>query len=169
MKRQIKKRRAGKVGQAGRAGKTVMVFGTFDLVHPGHLNFLKQAKKLGGKLVVSIARDINVKKIKGAAAWNSEKKRLLEVKKLEIADKVILGGKNNYLQHIIRVAPDIIALGYDQNAYTENLRRDLRGAKLKTEIIRLQAHRPHLYKSSKLKAAALNSKMLKSKQHADRN
>ena len=59
-----------------------MVFGTFDLIHKGHLYFLRQAKKQGGKsaqLVVSIARDINVKKIKRAKPVFNEKQRLANV------------------------------------------------------------------------------------------
>ena len=134
---------------------TVMVFGTFDVVHKGHGHFFKQARRLGKKLVVSIARDINVKKIKGARPWNSEKKRLAAIKKLGIADRVILGDIGNYMHHIAKVAPDLIALGYDQRAYTKTLRRDLRAAGLKTRVVRLKPHRPHVYKSSKLKAKML--------------
>ena len=137
--------------------KVVMVFGTFDFVHKGHKDFFKQAKRLGNKLVISVARDINVKKIKGSQPWNSEKKRLAALKKLKLADKVMLGDKKNYIQHIKKIAPDIIALGYDQRAYTKTLRQDLRAAALKTKIVRMKAHHPHLYKSSKLKAKMLQS------------
>ncbi|HEY4500387.1 MAG TPA: adenylyltransferase/cytidyltransferase family protein, partial [Candidatus Paceibacterota bacterium] len=48
--------------------KRVMVFGTFDILHPGHLYFLRAAKKLGDYLIVSLARDVNVRKIKGRKA-----------------------------------------------------------------------------------------------------
>ena len=41
--------------------KKVICFGTFDILHLGHVNFFKQAKSLGDELVVVIARDVNVK------------------------------------------------------------------------------------------------------------
>ena len=134
-----------------RKPKIVMVFGTFDLIHPGHLYFLRAAKKQGQKLVVSIARDINVKKIKKRAPMFSELRRASAIKKTKIADQIVLGGKTDYISHILKMAPDIICLGYDQYAYTKNLRRDLKKAGLKTKIIRLKSFKPHIYKSSKLK------------------
>ena len=54
----------------------VMVFGTFDILHPGHLNFFKQAREFGNFLIAVIARDKTVLKIKGRLPKNNEKKRL---------------------------------------------------------------------------------------------
>ena len=44
--------------------KTVLTFGTFDIFHPGHLHYLKEAKKHGNCLIVIIARDTTVQRIK---------------------------------------------------------------------------------------------------------
>jgi len=44
--------------------KTVMTFGTFDIVHPGHIHFLQQAKTYGDRLITIVARDMNVQKFK---------------------------------------------------------------------------------------------------------
>ena len=44
---------------------SVMAFGTFDLLHPGHLSYLNKSKKLGSKLIVVVARDANTLKVKG--------------------------------------------------------------------------------------------------------
>ena len=55
--------------------KAVMVFGTFDILHPGHINFFKQAKKYGN-LIAVIARDRTVKQVKGRLPKYSEKQRL---------------------------------------------------------------------------------------------
>ena len=80
----------------------IMVFGTFDGVHKGHLSFFRQAKKLAKKsfLIVSIARDKNVKEIKKGKPKFSEKERLALVKKIKFIDKVVLAGKIKYLPHI---------------------------------------------------------------------
>lgn len=141
-----------------------MVFGVFDLLHPGHVNFLKQAKKEGSFLIVSVARDKNVKKTKGRLPVFNEKKRLEILKKLKLADKVILAGLTDPWPHIQKEKPEIIALGYDQRSYinkqiTNNkkqeklLETELRKHGLKTKVVRLKPFRPNVFKSSKLRSS----------------
>lgn len=129
----------------------VMVFGTFDILHRGHLNFFKQAKKYGKKLIVVIARDSNVKKEKGHWPKFSEKIRLKNIKKLQIVDKVVLGDEKDYFKAIRKERPDIICLGYDQTMKILALKKRLRKIGLvKTKIYRLRAYKPKIYKSSLL-------------------
>ena len=138
----------------------VMVFGTFDGLHQGHLNFFQQARNLAQNpyLIVSIARDKNVKKIKGKKPDFSERKRLNLIKKARISDKVILAGKDHYLEHILKECPDIIALGYDQKAYVSELKKDLKnlpcqcaGKGIFIKIVRLKPYKKHIYKNHLLK------------------
>jgi len=130
-----------------------MVFGTFDGVHKGHLNFFKQAKKLSKKsfLIASIARDVNVIKIKGKKPKFSEKERLILVKENRLIDRVILAGKNKYLLHILKEKPDIIALGYDQKAYVRELKNDLKNRSISIKIVRLKPYKKEVYKNHLLK------------------
>ena len=132
-----------------------MVFGTFDILHKGHLDFFKQARKLALNpfLIVSVARDANVKKIKGQNPASKELVRISKVKKCPLVDKVILGGVKSYLPHILKERPQIIALGYDQVAYVKNLKWLLGKKGLIVEIKRLKSHNPQIYKSSLLKLA----------------
>jgi FAD synthetase len=132
----------------------IMVFGTFDTLHPGHLDFFQQARALAENpyLIVSIARDANVLKIKQRLPDNPELQRLTAVKMCKLVDEAILGNQTGYLEHIKRLRPDIIALGYDQTAYTTSLPEDLQAAGLATTIVRLQAHRPEIYKTSIIKS-----------------
>ena len=134
-------------------GKTVMVFGTFDLIHPGHEFFLNQAKRFGERFVVSIARDQNVTRIKGKSPLRNEEQRKRDVETLGIADQVVLGDVEGYLGHIKKISPDVICLGYDQEAYTKDLEDDLRNAGLETQITRIASFEPSRYKSSILKAS----------------
>ncbi|OGI65510.1 hypothetical protein A3A95_03095 [Candidatus Nomurabacteria bacterium RIFCSPLOWO2_01_FULL_39_18] len=131
----------------------IMVFGTFDGLHRGHINFLKQAKKLSSEsfLVVSVARDQNVIKIKGVPVSLNEKKRKILVQKCKLADKVILSGIKNHIPHIVKEKPDIIALGYDQKAYVKNLKKDLKNKGLSVKIVRLKSYREKIYKNHLLK------------------
>lgn len=134
----------------------IMVFGTFDGLHPGHLNFFKQAKKLSKKsfLIVSVSRDRNVLKIKGERPFLSEKKRLALVKRCSLVNKAVQGGVRNHIPHITRERPDIIALGYDQKAYVKNLKKDLEKKNKMNKmikIVRLKPFKAKIYKSHLLK------------------
>jgi FAD synthetase len=138
----------------------IMVFGTFDLLHKGHLHFFKQARKLAKKpcLIVSVARDKNVRKIKGKKPQLSEKRRLALVKNSKFVDKAVLGALGDYVGHIIKQNPAIIALGYDQKAYTKGLKAILKKSGLIVKIKRLKAYKPLVYKSSFFKKNKLYGK-----------
>ena len=133
--------------------KKIMVFGTFDGLHQGHLDFFKQARELhqSSFLIVSISRDKNVFKIKGEYPNLSEQARMALVKKCKLVDKVILAGIKNHLPHIIKVRPDIIALGYDQKAYVKNLKKDLKNKGVLVKIVRLKPYREKIFKNHLLK------------------
>ncbi|MBI4054081.1 MAG: adenylyltransferase/cytidyltransferase family protein [Candidatus Doudnabacteria bacterium] len=138
--------------------KKVMVFGTFDILHPGHLSFLKQASKLGNFLVVSVARDANTKKFKGFTPAFSQDDRRRMVASVKFVDKAVLGGKKNYLPHVLSERPDIIALGFDQKAYLPQLYADLESKRLKVRIVKLRSYAPAKYKSSRYKMKIKESK-----------
>jgi cytidyltransferase-like protein len=124
--------------------KKVMVFGTFDILHKGHLSLFKQAKKYGDYLIAVVGRDNTVKKIKGRNPRNNEKERLKKVAEQKIVDKAVLGMKRDMYGNIKKLKPDIICLGYDQAAFADGLR------KFKIRVVRLKPYKPHKYKSSKM-------------------
>lgn len=121
-----------------------MVFGTFDLLHDGHLNFLKQAKDKGDKLIVVVGRDENIIKIKSKLPVHNENERLNNLK--QIADKVILGEINDFYKVIEDNKPDVICLGYDQDSM--KLENELKNRNLNIEVIRLKPYREDEFKSS---------------------
>jgi len=128
----------------------VMIFGTFDIIHPGHLYLFEEAKKLGDTLTVIVARDQTVLEVKGRAVQNDENTRLKNIENLHIADKVILGNLADKYQVIKEEKPDIIALGYDQRAFVDSLNETLDS---KTKIVRLKPFKEDIYKSSKLRTS----------------
>lgn len=133
---------------------TVLVFGTFDLLHPGHLHYLQQAKKFGGrnsKLVAIIARDENVKKLKGFYPVNDEKHRLELVQSLRIVDKAVLGRKTEIFRTVLDFQPKVIVLGYDQRVNVRKLKKFLKENNFSCEICRATALNSEIYKSSKIK------------------
>ncbi len=131
----------------------IIVFGTFDGLHKGHLNFFKQAKNFmkNSFLIVSIARDKNVLRIKGEYPDKNEDERIALVKKCKLIDQVVLSDLKNYLSHIIRINPDIIALGYDQKAYVKELKKDLKNKGISIKIVRLKPYKEKIYKNHLLK------------------
>jgi len=131
--------------------KTVMATGSFDLLHPGHLYYLEQAKKHGDKLVVVVARDSNIERFKGKNPKFSEEERLVHVKALPMVDEAILGHVGDIFDIISEIKPDIICLGYDQRLEAEKLKEELAKRNLKAEVVRIKAFKPDVYKSSKLK------------------
>jgi len=131
----------------------IMIFGTFDIIHPGHESLFKQARALveDPYLVVSVGRDEVVERIKGFRPRNTEEVRRGVVALHPLVDQAILGDKEGYMEHIKAEKPDIIALGYDQKGeYVNSLERDIENAGLPTMITRLQAYQPERYKTSKL-------------------
>jgi len=126
-----------------------MVFGAFDGLHPGHLDFFKQAKKFGDYLIVSVGTDKNVQKIKGKKPLFNQDERLELVKELKVVDDAALGAKDDFFEHIAKYAPNVICLGYDQWASVGEVRKGLDKIGLrKTTIYRLNAYKPNRAKSS---------------------
>lgn len=99
--------------------KTVLATGAFDLLHYGHLSFLQEAKKIGGRnarLVVIVARDKTVEARKGKKPIVPEDQRRELIEALKPVNDAILGFEDmNYSAVIDRIKPDIIAVGYDQS------------------------------------------------------
>jgi len=132
--------------------KLVMVFGTFDHLHPGHRYFLREAKRHGDFLIVVVARDKTVKQLKGKYPDQKEKTRLNVVKNLENIDEAILGNKGGDKFEVIRkIRPATICLGYDQHYFADELEKELNRMGLESEVVRLKSYKPHKYKTSIIK------------------
>jgi len=130
--------------------KKVLIFGTFDGLHPGHENFFAQAARLGRVFVV-VARDANVAKIKNRRPHFSERSRLATVAHAANVFAARLGDPQDFLKPVIKIQPDIIALGFDQKTFAPTeLKTKLKKIKLAPKIIRLKSFQPKKYKSSLL-------------------
>ena len=130
---------------------TIMCFGSFDILHPGHLFFLKRAKSLGDKLVVVVALDSTINEVKGITPKYNERQRVEHIRDLRIADKVMLGYEADKYEVIEEINPEIIALGYDQDGFADKLREEMTKRKMNPKIVRLSPYKEEHYKSSKLR------------------
>ena len=131
--------------------KTVMVFGTFDLVHLGHIHLFRQAKRLGDELLVVVARDETVRRVKGRRPYHSERERVALLRHIDLIDQVVLGNRTDVYRVIRTHRPAVIALGYDQQAFVRELTRLLQSIRPDAKIVRLRPHRRANEKSGKMK------------------
>ena len=136
--------------------KTVLAFGAFDILHPGHLLYLERARKLGDRLIVVVARDASVKLLKHRDPAFREDDRLRMVASLKVVDKAVLGLKlgraSDRYKIISKYNPSVIAFGYDQKVDIADLERWIHENEIDAKIVRIGAKmNPRKYKSSKMR------------------
>jgi FAD synthetase len=136
--------------------KIVLASGVFDLLHLGHVKFLEEAKKAGGRnaeLIVIVARDSNVEKSKGNKPIMPENQRRALVESLKIVDEAILGYEKFDIGEVIeKIRPDAIVFGYDQKGMEKTVRDYIKTKGLKIEIVKIGRFREdELDSSSKIK------------------
>ncbi|MFZ2803888.1 MAG: adenylyltransferase/cytidyltransferase family protein [Patescibacteria group bacterium] len=133
--------------------KIAMCFGTFDGLHAGHEDYFRQAKELADELVVIVARDTTVVDVKGDLPSMNEDARLHAVQEHPLVDEARLGYTDDKYKVLEEIQPDVICLGYDQEAFTENLDTELARRGLSATIHRCHSFYPESYKSSLLRGA----------------
>ena len=133
-----------------------MCFGTFDLLHLGHLHYFQQAKRYGDYLVVVIARD-KTKQMQKKEIIFSERERLELVKNFRVVDEAVLGYPEDHLRIIQEKRPDIIFLGYDHKIDEKVLAAKLKERGLQPEIKRAKPFRIGKHKSTLLREKVLRS------------
>lgn len=128
--------------------KKIMVFGAFDHFHKGHRYFLNEAKKLGERLIVVVARDETVLEIKKQAPNQTLDQRIDAIKNEGLANDVVSGDNIHGSWEVLKKhQPDIVALGYDQKKLGEALTDAIQKFNLDTKIVKLSPHEPEKYHS----------------------
>jgi FAD synthetase len=121
--------------------RVVLASGVFDLLHLGHVKFLEEAKKAGGKnaqLVVVIARDRTVEKTKGRKPVMSENQRRALVESLKVVDQAVLGVEDLDVDGIIEsLKPDVVALGWDQTDMENRVKAYVQAHNLGIKVFRV--------------------------------
>lgn len=130
--------------------KKVLVFGVFDTMHPGHLHFLEAAHVLGDELVVVVARDSTVERLKNKRPRENEMARMKALFGVKIVSQARLGDEELGTYHVLKEEkPDLIALGYDQEGLAFDLEKKMsEGLLPKIPVVVLGSHKPEIYKSS---------------------
>lgn len=92
----------------------VFTNGCFDILHPGHIDYLEKARNMGDKLIVGVNTDDSVRRIKGEARpVTNQDARTKMLAALEFVDAVVLFNEDTPFNLIIKVMPDILVKGSD--------------------------------------------------------
>ncbi len=129
--------------------RIVMTGGVFDILHVGHLVSFEEARSLGDLLIVVVARDVTVQRLRHRAPVNREIDRMKLVNALSVVDLAVLGDESDFFNTVEKIDPDIIAIGYDQKHGIAQLREELGLRGLRAKVFRLRSHVPGI-KSSKI-------------------
>ncbi len=123
-------------GVPPKRGVRVMATGVFDILHPGHLYFLEEARRLGDELVVVVARDLTAKKLKREPIV-PEHLRLEMVRGMKPVDHAVLGNVDDYFRVVQEWSPDIIAFGHDQRWDPDAVAEGLAARGLHPKMVRV--------------------------------
>jgi rfaE bifunctional protein nucleotidyltransferase chain/domain len=97
-----------------RGGTVVFTNGVFDLLHPGHVRYLRDARALGDALVVAVNSDRSVRAIKGPLRpINPEHERAEVLLALHSVDAVVIFDEDTPHAIVSRIQPDVLVKGAD--------------------------------------------------------
>ncbi len=114
----------------------VLATGVFDLLHPGHLYFLEEARKLGDELVVVVARDQTARRLKHEP-YVPEHIRRQMVEALKPVDKAVLGSTTDIYETVVQERPTIVALGHDQRWDEREIERECARRGVPVKVVRI--------------------------------
>jgi len=120
----------------------VLAGGVFDIIHPGHIYTLNEAKALGDVLVVVVATDNTSVKMKKRNPLHTQEQRQELVNSLSMVDLCLIGQEDDIFKTVNRVRPQIIALGYDQIHQEKFITDGCKKIKLEAKVARLQSPIP---------------------------
>ncbi|WP_226008353.1 FAD synthase [Natrinema salinisoli] len=101
----------------------IMAQGTFDILHPGHLHYLQESRKLGEELYVVISRDSRVSEKKNLFMDEEARRQIVDA--LKVVDEAVLGSEGSIFETVNQIDPDVITLGHDQTFDVDELETTL--------------------------------------------
>lgn len=122
-----------------------LVFGVFDGFHDGHKYFLKEALKKADEVIVAVAPNGVVQKMKKKTPKKDIVERLQAVSDFDNRIHAVVGDEEQgSWKVLINAQPDIVLIGYDQTAIADEMK------KMGVRFDFIQSHDPHIHKSSLL-------------------
>ena len=120
--------------------RRVVAQGTFDLLHPGHLHYLRAAAALGDELHVIIARAPNIEGKPTPVLAATQRVEVIDA--LEMVTAAHLGDPTDVFVPIVAIDPEVIVLGHDQNHDVDALSAALDARGIGAEVVRVGPRTP---------------------------
>lgn len=120
-----------------------MAFGSFSIIHPGHVFYLEEAKKFGDYLIAVLATDSNIEKEKGRKPLLGEKERLAVVRALKPVDEAVVGYEEDFYRVVREKKPDTIAFGYDSKFSEKEVEGKLKEMGIHAKVVRIKKFQNH--------------------------
>ncbi len=138
----------GKITKLGRAHiRVILAGGVFDIIHPGHIHTLNEAKSLGDVLVVVVATDTMAEKAKRRRPLHTKEQRRNLVASLNMVDVCMVGSEKDIFETVKTIGPDVVALGYDQTHQEKSILDGCVKIGLRISVARLQSPMPDMSSS----------------------
>ncbi|RDI70928.1 adenylyltransferase/cytidyltransferase family protein [Halopelagius longus] len=118
----------------------VIAQGTFDILHPGHLHYLRDAAALGDELHVIVARRENVTHKAKPVLPDRQRRDMVDA--LEMVAEAHLGHREDIFVPIERIEPDVIVLGHDQHHDEDGIRAALAERGIDCDVTRASPCEP---------------------------
>ncbi|MBU1916251.1 adenylyltransferase/cytidyltransferase family protein [Patescibacteria group bacterium] len=138
--------------------RIVLVFGVFDLLHPGHIAFLKIAKSYGDRLVVVVTRDKRAELEKGQRPVYKLTERMLMLQALDCVDEALPGDIDGQWNMVKNIAPHVICIGHDQSKDHPKFLAQLKELKQLPRIVQLPSFNRKRYSTSRLRELMLDNR-----------
>jgi FAD synthetase len=113
----------------------VLATGTFDLLHPGHVHYLRESAAEGDELVVIVARESMVSHKNPPVVPEEQRREMVDA--LEPVDKAVLGSEDSIFEPLHEIRPDVVTLGHDQHYDEDDLRDELRERGFGADVVRV--------------------------------
>ncbi len=132
-------------------------FGTFDIIHPGHLAYLRYAALHGDTVIVVVTPDSAVVRRKERVPLFRHEDRMTLVSSLKSVKKCVLGDEDDSWSVLESIKPDVICFGYDQKKAVGSLKKSLSRLGIGSpKIIIAPAYKPKNYHSRHIKLKVRN-------------
>jgi Glycerol-3-phosphate cytidylyltransferase (EC 2.7.7.39) len=118
------------------AERKVFVAGTFDIIHPGHIEYLRYAWSLG-RVVAVVSTDEGVRRVKGREPIIPAEQRVKVLGAIEYVTKARVGYPDDMFRVVEEEKPDLVLLGPNQPFSEEEVRRALRSRGVDAEVVRM--------------------------------
>lgn len=127
--------------------RRVVATGTFDILHPGHIYYLEESRRLGDELFVIVARDRNVRHKPRPVIPEEQRARM--VASLKPVDHAVLGDLHDMFRPIEEIRPAVITFGFNQHFDESKIRSALDQRGLSAELVRIGSYRGNPFCSSR--------------------